>query len=57
MENSFWLALRRFWQTVRQLRWESAYRQVYSGDRKLVNTMCDLIQQWKEYFKESFQTE
>ncbi|KAM8748485.1 uncharacterized protein AB9X84_013627 [Acanthopagrus schlegelii] len=54
MEEDFWLASRKFWQTIRHLRRgkQSFANTVYSGGGELLTSTGDIAGRWKEYFED-----
>ena len=54
MENDFWMALKRFWTTIRHIKKgkQCTFNTVYSGDGVLLTTTKDVVDWWKEYFKD-----
>ncbi|TWW61291.1 hypothetical protein D4764_05G0013810 [Takifugu flavidus] len=54
MENDFRTASKRFWTTIRRLRRgkQCTVNTVYSGDGVLLTSTQDVVDRWKEYFKD-----
>ena len=54
MEEDYWLASNKFWQTIRGLRKgkQSSTNTVNSGDGELMTVTEDIVGRWKEYFKD-----
>ncbi len=54
MEKDYWLASKRFWQTVRCLRRgkQCPTNAVYSGGGRLLTSTGDVVGRWKEYFED-----
>ncbi len=54
MEEDYWSASKRFWQTVLRLRKGKQYftNTVYSGGGELLTSTGDVIGRWKEYFED-----
>ncbi|KAK3572660.1 hypothetical protein QTP86_001628 [Hemibagrus guttatus] len=53
MENDYWTASGKLWQTVRHLRRgkQLSTNSVYSGGRELLASTGDIVGRWKEYFE------
>uniref|UniRef100_A0A672ZD16 Reverse transcriptase domain-containing protein n=1 Tax=Sphaeramia orbicularis TaxID=375764 RepID=A0A672ZD16_9TELE len=54
MEEDYWSASRKFWQTIRRLRKgkQCATNTVFSGSGELLTSTGDVVGQWKEYFED-----
>ncbi len=54
MENDFQTASKRFWTTIRRFRRgkQCTVNTVFSGDGALLTSTQDIVDQWKEYFKD-----
>jgi len=54
MEKDFWLASRKFWQTIRRLRKgkQGLAQAVLSRGRELLTQIEDIVGRWKEQFEE-----
>ena len=54
MEKDFQTASKRFWTTIRRLRrgTQCAVNTVYGGDGALLTSTRDVVDRWKEYFKD-----
>ena len=51
MGNHFWMALKRFWTTIRHLRMGKQCI-VYSEDGALLTSTKDVVDRWREYFED-----
>ncbi|KAI3364112.1 hypothetical protein L3Q82_010940 [Scortum barcoo] len=54
MEEDYWSASKRFWQTVRRLRRGKQYsaNTVYSAGGELLTSTGDIVGRWKKYFED-----
>ncbi|KAI3362896.1 hypothetical protein L3Q82_011494 [Scortum barcoo] len=54
MEEDYWSASKRFWQTVRHLRRGKQYsaNTVYSAGGELLTSTGDIVGRWKKYFED-----
>uniref|UniRef100_A0A671XIN0 Reverse transcriptase domain-containing protein n=1 Tax=Sparus aurata TaxID=8175 RepID=A0A671XIN0_SPAAU len=54
MEEDYWSASKKFWQTIRRLRRgkQSSTNTVYSGGGELLTSTGDIVGRWKEYFED-----
>ena len=54
MEEDYWSASKKFWQTIRRLRRgkQPSTNTVYSGGGELLTSTGDIVGRWKEYFED-----